>query len=309
MAIYHANLSNYSRGKGHSAVAGAAYRAGLKLTDQRTGLVHDYTHRRGVAAWTIITPADAPEWAHDPAQLWAQVEQGETRANARVARDIEVALPAELSPAQREALAGDLGRMLVERYQVGALVAIHTPSRSGDARNHHTHILLTPRTLGADGFGARSMAEFDARQGAGAEALRSLRAVIADRINAHLAHASVAVRVDPRPLAEQARIAERAGDTVEAVRLSRRPTRHEGKQATHAKRSGQVPDPAGPVAGNDAIRRQNAVFFWDWLKQAEAWIVRRTATVRRRLADALPRQPGPEPPEVPEPRYRPSWHP
>ena len=37
MAIYHARVRTFSRAKGHSSVAAAAYRAGLLLVDEKTG--------------------------------------------------------------------------------------------------------------------------------------------------------------------------------------------------------------------------------------------------------------------------------
>lgn len=48
MAIYHTRVKTFSRAKGHSAVAAAAYRAGLSLIDERTGARHDYSRRGGV---------------------------------------------------------------------------------------------------------------------------------------------------------------------------------------------------------------------------------------------------------------------
>ena len=48
MAIYHCSIKIISRGKGKSAVAAAAYRAGEKLTNDFDGETHDYTDRKSV---------------------------------------------------------------------------------------------------------------------------------------------------------------------------------------------------------------------------------------------------------------------
>ena len=45
MAIYHATTKPISRSSGRSATASAAYRAGVEIKDERTGLTHDYSKR------------------------------------------------------------------------------------------------------------------------------------------------------------------------------------------------------------------------------------------------------------------------
>src|SRR5260364_271477 len=66
--IYLQNL--ISRATGRSATGAAAYRAGVKITDERTGQVFDYTRKRGIDYAEILAPANATEWAHDRAKLW-----------------------------------------------------------------------------------------------------------------------------------------------------------------------------------------------------------------------------------------------
>ena len=74
MAIYHLHAQIISRKAGRSAVACAAYRAGQKLQDERTGEQFDYTRKRSVVESMILAPEEAPEWVRDRAQLWNQVE-------------------------------------------------------------------------------------------------------------------------------------------------------------------------------------------------------------------------------------------
>ena len=69
MAIYHLSVKTVSRSAGRSATAAAAYRAGVEITDERTGEIHDYTRKGGVESAELVLPADAPEWAADRAAL------------------------------------------------------------------------------------------------------------------------------------------------------------------------------------------------------------------------------------------------
>ena len=48
MGCYHFHLNQLSRGKGQSAIASAAYRAGTKLECTYYGEVSDYTRKGGV---------------------------------------------------------------------------------------------------------------------------------------------------------------------------------------------------------------------------------------------------------------------
>ena len=90
MAIYHANIKNFSKAKGDSSIAAAAYRAGLDLVDTKTRDWHRYSQRRGVAAVRMLAPAGSPEWCSDPCAFWDANQQRETRKNALVARELEV---------------------------------------------------------------------------------------------------------------------------------------------------------------------------------------------------------------------------
>ncbi|MHA4875466.1 MobA/MobL family protein, partial [Enterococcus faecium] len=79
------------------------------------------------------------------AELWNQAEAAENRKNSQVARELLVALPHELTDAQRRELVDGIAGALVERYGVAAEAAIHRPGREGDERNHHAHIMFTTR--------------------------------------------------------------------------------------------------------------------------------------------------------------------
>ena len=153
MAVaYHCKLNPISRSAGRSATAAIAYRAGERVIDERTGLVHDYTRRRGVEHTEIFLPENTPAWASQRAQLWNAAEQAETRKNSTVAREFIIAFPAGLTREQRHEAVSEFANSIIERHGVAVDVAIHTPDKEGDNRNHHAHILFSTRKLEAEGF-------------------------------------------------------------------------------------------------------------------------------------------------------------
>lgn len=255
MAIYHSHMKSFGRGKGDSSVAAAAYRAGFDLVDEATGLSHSYSRRHGVDHAQMLAPKGAPTWCLDTQKFWNANEAAETRKNALVAREVEVALPQSLDQAQRKALALDLGQLLVDRYQVAVLVAIHTPSRNGDQRNHHVHLLMSARQVGPEGFGKRAAAEFDGRQGQGSNAVKELRLAIAATINRHLDIAGIQKRVDPRKLKTQAREAALKGNFELARDLTRTPGRHNGKVKTALERKSRLTWSVQGLGGKEAAMK------------------------------------------------------
>ncbi|MAB17622.1 MAG: hypothetical protein CMN07_10780, partial [Roseobacter sp.] len=96
-----------SRSQGRSVTAASAYRVAERIEDRRTGLTFDYAAKGGVDHTEILAPDHAPDWVHDRSELWNRVEESETRKNSQVAREVRVALPDELTHAQRVALVRD----------------------------------------------------------------------------------------------------------------------------------------------------------------------------------------------------------
>lgn len=183
MAIYHCSIKPVSRGNGRSSTAAAAYRAGVCLADERTGEIHDYTRKQGVEHSELVLPEGVNL---DREQLWNAAENAEKRKDARVAREFEVALPAELAPEKRRELAHDFAKSLVEKYGVAADVAIHAPGKGGDQRNYHAHILVTTRQIGPEGLEAKTDLEQEdkalraAGKPSGREQIEALRSAWAD---------------------------------------------------------------------------------------------------------------------------------
>jgi Ti-type conjugative transfer relaxase TraA len=165
VAIYYFALQSISRAQGRSAVAAAAYRSGTSLKDERLGTRKSYTRRRKsdeIAAEGLIFPSRftlPSEKVFSRERLWNAAEAAERRKNARVATEITLALPHELSDQSRLALARAYAQMLADRYGVAVDFALHGPSKRGDQRNWHAHLLLTTRQLTAIGFGTKSQLE------------------------------------------------------------------------------------------------------------------------------------------------------
>ena len=120
---------------GRSAVAAAAYRSGEKLTNEWDGLTHDYTHKPGIVHTEIILPAHAPPEFQDRSTLWNSVEQIEKSSDAQLAREIEVALPVELSRAEQLALVRSFAKDNFVAEGMCADFALHD---KGDG-NPHAH--------------------------------------------------------------------------------------------------------------------------------------------------------------------------
>ncbi|MBU2785892.1 MobA/MobL family protein [Acidithiobacillus ferriphilus] len=236
MAIYHASTKPIARSAGRSAVAAAAYRAGVELVDARTGLVHDYTRKGGVELTEILTPDGL---GVERNALWNAAELAEKRKDARTAREWIVALPAELDAGQRTDLARDFAQALVARYGVAVDLAIHAPDREGDHRNHHAHLLTTTRQVSRapDGglvLGAKAHIELSdkARRerslGAAADEVKAVRALWENTANAALERAGVEARIDARSLQAQG--------------VDREATQHLGPVASEMERRGKESD-------------------------------------------------------------------
>ena len=219
MAIYHLTVKTLGRTKNHKAVAAAAYRSGSKLRDERYDVTHDYTRRKGVVHEEIIAPADSPAWVRDREMLWNAVERSEKRKDSQVAREIEVALPRELSSGeQRELLRRFVGEEVVARGMV-ADCAIHERPATDGGTNPHAHLLLTMRTLTPDGLGPK------AREWNNTELVETWRERWAVCCNEALVSAGIDAQIDPR--------------TLEAQGIMREPTIHIGKDSFHADQKGR----------------------------------------------------------------------
>lgn len=215
MAVYFLNLKTFGRSGGSSAPSAAAYRAGERIRDERTGRTYDHTDRRDVMHKEIVLPSryadeDLP-WARDRGSLWNTAESAESRRNARVAREYLVALPAELTSDQRRGLARAFSQELSDRYGFAVDLTIHAPRDfpGSDPRNFHAHLLSTTREVSATGLAAKTTLELsDAYRrnlglGPAINELLHVRERWASVTNEALRNAQIAARVDHRTLAAQ----------------------------------------------------------------------------------------------------------
>ena len=158
IAIYHWNIGIVSRGKGKSAVAAAAYRSGEKLTNEWDGVTHDYTRKGGVVHTEIMLPLHAPPSFSDRSTLWNSVELYEKAGNAQLAREIDAALPIELSREEQIRLVREYCSSQFVSRGMCVDYAIHDT----DSGNPHCHIMLTMRPLDGRGtWAAKSKKEYD----------------------------------------------------------------------------------------------------------------------------------------------------
>lgn len=288
MAIGHCSVKTVSRSGGRSATAAAAYRTAEQVADQRTGEVHDYRRRGGVEHVAMHLPAGAP--AMTTSELWSAAELAEKRKNSTVAREVEVALPHELPPFERHALAERITQRLVERYQFAAQVAVHAPDQDGDQRNHHAHILCTTRAMDSSGqLGAKTRQLDDLKTGP--QEVLWIRQMVEVETNQALARAGIDARIDMRSLAAQG--------------IDREPTTHEGPRVTQIRREceQELRGPLGVcdvIELNDARRLPPLATLRAESQQLEADIIdlaqhRQERTLRRDVGELERRLAAPEP--------------
>ena len=150
MASYHLSAKIVQRSSGRSAVAAAAYRSRSSIKDKRQGLTFDYSRKKDLSHSEILLPEHAPKKFRDRPTLWNEVEKVERRCDAQLAREIEVALPSELTLAQNKELVREFVQANFVDHGMIADVNIHT--KKG---NPHAHILLTTREVNENGFGKK----------------------------------------------------------------------------------------------------------------------------------------------------------
>jgi len=281
MAIFHCSIKIISRGKGQSAVAAAAYRAGELIQNEYDGITHDYTRKGGVAHTEILLPRYAPREYETRAVLWNAVEQIEKAKNSQLAREIELALPAELTLEWNIFLV----REYVTRCFVSAGMCADICVHDKKDGNPHAHVMLTMRPFMPSGewgnrqkkeyildkrgekiydpmkrqYKCRSIPSIDWNEQTKAE---EWRAGWAEAVNACLEQQELPERIDHRSY-------ERQG--IEQV-----PTVHMGVAATQMERKGIATERGNTnreiAVTNKQLRQLRARLnhLKDWLKDADA---------------------------------------
>ncbi len=225
MAIYHLTAKTVSRG---IVTAKARY---------------DYIEREGryasdKAEVEYSQSGNMPEWANDARKYWDSADVYE-RGNGRLFKQLEFALPKELTPdQQKELVQGYVDKLTT--VQSGPLPYSFAIHKGHDKENPHCHLLLSERvndghTRSPETWFKRANSKEPERGGAKKttdlmpkEWLQEARREWGQQANKALEKAGYEARIDHRSL--------------EAQGIERKPTRHLGPTAAAMERKGIATD-------------------------------------------------------------------
>ncbi|MEP6867294.1 MAG: Ti-type conjugative transfer relaxase TraA [Novosphingobium sp.] len=192
MAIYHFSAKVVSRANGSSAVASAAYRSASELHDDLLERDHDFSNKAGVIHSEVMLPKGAPERLNDRATLWNEVESGEKRKDAQLAREVEFSIPREMNEKQGVQLARDFVQtQFVDRGMVADL-NVHWDKAKDGSPKPHAHVMLAMRDVGPDGFGKKN------RDWNSTELLKDWREAWSAHVNERMTELGLEGRIDHR---------------------------------------------------------------------------------------------------------------
>lgn len=256
MAIYHFSVQVIGRAAGRSAVAAAAYRSASRLRDDRLDRDHDFSNKPGVVHSEVMLPENAPEEWRGRERLWNDVEAFEKRKDAQLCREVEFAIPREMTQAQGVELACDfVAREFVDQGMIADL-NVHWDMGADGMPKPHAHVMLTMRSVDENGFGQK------VRDWNRKEMIERWRERWADHVNERLAELDIDARIDHRSLEAQgialepqtkigapAQRIEAAGIEADRAEDHRRIARENGARIV-----------ADPSAALDAITQQQSTF-------------------------------------------------
>jgi Ti-type conjugative transfer relaxase TraA len=266
MAIYHLHVKVIGRKSGSSAVASAAYRSGSRLRDERLDRSHDFSGKRGVIHSEVMLPENAPEAWRDRERLWNDVEAFEVRKDAQLAREVEFAIPREMSEAQGIELARDFVRgEFVDRGMIADL-NVHWDMAEDAMPKPHAHVMLTMRQASVNreenSFGQK------VREWNRTEMVARWRERWAELANERLAELDIDARIDHRSLERQGIALEPQSQIgAAAKRIEVRDTESHGIEADRAEMHREIARTNGmriianPDLGLDAITHQQSTFM------------------------------------------------
>lgn len=178
-------------------MASAAYRSASRLRDERIERSHDFSSKHGVVHSEVMLPENAPEAWSDRERLWNGVEAFEVRKDAQLAREVEFALPRELSQAQGIELARDFVQAEFVSQGMVADLNVHWDRAEDGSPKPHAHVMLTMRSVDENGFGAK-VRDWNATQ-----MVERWRERWAELANERLAELDIDARIDHRSLEAQ----------------------------------------------------------------------------------------------------------
>ena len=197
MAIYHLHVKVIGRKAGSSAVASAAYRSASRMRDERIDRVQDFSNKRGVVHSEVLLPDGAPEQWSDRERLWNDVEAFEVRKDAQLAREVEFAIPREMTQAQGIELARDFAQSEFVDQGMIADLNVHWDIGQDGMPKPHAHVMLTMRSVDENGFGQK------VRDWNRTEMVERWRERWAEHVNERLAELDIDARIDHRSLEAQ----------------------------------------------------------------------------------------------------------
>jgi Ti-type conjugative transfer relaxase TraA len=261
MAIYHLHVKVIGRKSGSSAVASAAYRSASRLRDDRLDRAQDFSGKRGVVHSEVMLPENAPKAWRDREQLWNDVEAFEVRKDAQLAREVEFAIPREMTQAQGIELARDFAQSeFVDRGMIADL-NVHWDMAEDGMPKPHAHVMLTMRAVDENGFGQK------VREWNRTEMVERWRERWATLANERLAELDIDARIDHRSLEAQGIALEPQSQIgAPAKRIEVRGIEGEGLEADRAEMHREIARGNGariiadPSLALDAITQQQSTF-------------------------------------------------
>ena len=209
MAIFHLNVSTGSRGGGQSAAAKSSY------------VSREGKYAKGEAEVLHVEHAHMPSFAADNPQAYWEAADAHERANGRLFRQVEFALPVELTDDEKIALAHDFAQHITAAESMPYTLAIHKGEYDHQGRktdtpeNPHVHLIISERAndgieRSAEQWFKRANKANPEKGGAAKtksleskEWLHDIREQWAEFANAALERSGHDARIDHRTLAEQ----------------------------------------------------------------------------------------------------------
>ena len=257
MAIYHLHVKVIGRKSGSSAVASAAYRSGSRLRDQRLGRSHDFSAKRGVVHSEVMLPEHAPEAWGDRERLWNDVEAAEVRKDAQLAREVEFAIPRELTQAQGIQLARDFAQAEFVGRGMIADLNVHWDIGEDGMAKPNAHVMLTMRAVDQNGFGPK------VRDWNRTEKVERWRKRWSELANERLAELDIDVRIDHRSFEAQGIALEpqsQIGASAQRIEVEGIEAADRAEMHREIARGNGERIIANPGLGLDAITHQQSTF-------------------------------------------------
>ena len=290
MAIYHLNVKTGSRIGGQSARAKSDY-IGREGKYEKDGEELEYKES-----------GNMPEWAEDdPRGYWAGADAHE-RANGRLYREVEFALPRELNAADRVELATRFAEHLTGEERLPYTLAVHRGGEDGG--NPHAHLMISERAN--DGiersreqwfkrYNAKHPEKGGARKSTATKPrdwLEQTREDWADQANEALERAGRPERINEASLQDQYFEAAEAGDERAMAHLNREPGVHIGPHNVARAERGEDLDRV--TEAGDAEARRGV----QWIEAALEFVDQKIRELTERISDRVRgglNRPGPEP--------------